>query len=226
MKKGLACTGATAALLVATLGSCGETDVVGRVAKTSFDALLDASSDRVSPVEGGWTLASPEGDEFRLSADFSTPRGDAEFSFDLAPFLAAGLNPAALAGGPGVSYSAEGDKLLLRFELGSDASPGGQPASMVDLFARLVKDHRNLIGYHEKLDHFGVKLGGGNTLEWAKDAGKNAADLVFVLNPGPFAAAGADLSKIEGWTFAPVEMKDDSGRKIFVDKLLKPFDLR
>ncbi len=55
---------------------------------------------------------------------------------------------------------------------------------------------------------------------------KNDKDIVWVLNPEPFIAAGVDPAKIKGWAFAKVETKDDAGKTVFVDKLLKPFDLK
>jgi hypothetical protein len=62
--------------------------------------------------------------------------------------------------------------------------------------------------------------------EWAKDMGTNDKDMVFVLNPEPFIAAGVDPGKIAGWAFAKVTVDDENGKPIEVDKILKPFDLR
>jgi F420-0:gamma-glutamyl ligase len=61
--------------------------------------------------------------------------------------------------------------------------------------------------------------------EWAKDMTTNDKDIVFVLNPEVFINAGVDASNVEGWVFAKVETMDESGKKIEVDKFLKPFDL-
>ena len=61
------------------------------------------------------------------------------------------------------------------------------------------------------MDHFGVKLGGGNMFEWAKDLEINVTtkqaqdkDIVFVLSPEPLIAAGVDPQKVEGWLYSPV----------------------
>ena len=53
----------------------------------------------------------------------------------------------------------------------------------------------------------------------------NDKDIVFVLNPEPFIAAGTDPNRIEGWLFTKVTVDDKNGRPVLVDKLLKPFDL-
>jgi hypothetical protein len=71
-----------------------------------------------------------------------------------------------------------------------------------------------------------VNLGGGNLFEWAKDMGTNDKDIVFVLNPEPFIAAGVDPGKIRGWDFAKVTVDDANGKPVQVDKILKPFDLQ
>ena len=75
------------------------------------------------------------------------------------------------------------------------------------------------------LDHYGIDLSGGNKFEWAKDTGKNDKDIVFVVDPQILIDAGVSPEKIEGWTYATVEMLDDRGKKIEVQKFLKAFDL-
>lgn len=221
------------------LAGCGSTDVVGKYANVSFDALVKAlpAYPAYSQEDGAWVLKSPGGDEVGISSDFSRngamgggmadmDKPDAEFSFDATPFLAAGLDLAKLPKADGLKYELEDGRFMLHFELGADAFPPEAAKSIEASLAQVVKTQRARIGYHEKLDHYGIKLGGGNMLEWAKDLGKNDKDLVFVLAPEPFIAAGLDPAKIEGWAFAQVETKDDSGKTVFVDKLLKPYDLK
>jgi hypothetical protein len=229
----IAAAGAAVALSLAFSG-CGATDVVGRVANTSFRAVVEASGGRVAPSEEGaaWALASPEGDRLLVSSDFSksspatgSATSDIGFEFDAGPFLTAGFDIDKLPPVEGIRYELQGGKLTLHFELGGEAFVPEAKKSMEAAFAEIVRTQRTRIGYHEQLDHYGIKLGDGNMFEWAKDLQKNDKDIVWVLNPGPFIAAGADPSKIQGWVFAKVEMKDDAGKTILVDKLLKPFDL-
>ena len=218
--------------------SCGATDVVAKVANTSFKAVADASGNRVawSAEDGAWSLSSPAGDKVLFAADFSRNGGsggsadmdkpDVEFSFDAAPFIAAGLSVEKLPQTEGIMYEIEDGRFMLHFELGGAAFDPTAAKSLEATFAQIVKTQRDRIGYHEKLDHYGIKLGNGNMFEWAKDLAKNDKDIVWVLNPEPFIAAGVDPTKIDGWAFAKVETKDDAGKTVFVDKLLKPFDLR
>jgi len=151
---------------------------------------------------------------------------DVEFTFDAAPFIAAGLDVAKLPMVDGIKYQIEDGRFMLHFELGNDAFAADAAKSFDATFAEIVRTQRSRIGYHEKLDHYGISLGDGNMFEWAKDMSKNDKDIVWVLNPAPFIAAGVDPAKIEGWVFAKVETKDDKGKTIFVDKLLKPFNIQ
>jgi copper chaperone CopZ len=91
---------------------------------------------------------------------------------------------------------------------------------------RAIKEAVTGIGYHGALDHYGVSLGDGNLFEWAKDMSANDKDIVFVLNPAPFIAAGVDPNKVDGWAFAKVTVDDENDKPIEVDKLLKPFNLK
>ena len=223
--------------LAVTLAGCGATDVVAKVANTSFKAIADAAGSRVQWVEedAAWALASSSGDEILFSSDFARnsiaggmadmDKPDIEFEFDAVPFLAAGLDIEKLPAVEGIKYELEDNTFMLHFELGSDAFAAGAKTSLEATFAEVVRTQRSRIGYHEKLDHYGIALGNGNMFEWAKDMAKNDKDIVWVLNPEPFIAAGVDPAKIQGWVFAKVEMKNDKNETVFVDKLLKPFNL-
>lgn len=236
MHKGLFVIGAVA--LATAFAGCGATDIVAKFANASFASVIAASGDRVawSDEDSSWGLSSPGGDRVLFSPDFSRngttdgmsdmDKPDIEFIFDAAPFIEAGLDIAKLPRPDGVQYEIEDGRFMLHFELGSGKFADGAQKSLEATFAEIVRTERSRIGYHEKLDHYGIKLGDGNMLEWAKDMAKNDKDLVFVLNPAPFIAAGVDPAKIRGWIFAKVETRDDAGKTVFVDKLLKPFDLQ
>ena len=228
---------AAVALALGAVG-CSSTDVVAKVANSSFKAVADASSGRVtwSGEDQSWVLASPAGDEVSFASDFSRnnqvgaaadmDKPDVEFSFDAAPFIAAGLDIAKLPKVAGIKYELDMGRFMYHFELGSDRFSPDARKSLEATFAEIVRTERARIGYHEKLDHYGIKLGGGNMLEWAKDMSKNDKDLVFVLDPAPFIVAGVDPAKIQGWLFAKVETKDDAGKAVTVDKLLRPYNLQ
>jgi hypothetical protein len=231
--------GASVLAIALAASGCANTDVVGKFATTSFKAVLDASKDALSfsNEDESWALRSSAGDEVLFSANFARnapgaggmadmDKPDVEFTFDAAPFIAAGLDVAKLPAVGGIKYEIEDGRFMLHFELGNDAFPAEAAKSFEAAFAEIVRTQRARIGYHEKLDHYGIGLGGGNMFEWAKDLSKNDKDIVWVLNPAPFIAAGVDPAKIEGWVFAKVETKDEKGKTIFIDKLLKPFDVK
>ncbi|MZQ99135.1 MAG: hypothetical protein GT601_15830, partial [Acidaminobacter sp.] len=45
-------------------------------------------------------------------------------------------------------------------------------------------------------------------------------DLVFVLNPEPLIQAGVDPAKLETWVFGEVEVMDEAGKAVMVEKFL------
>lgn len=236
-KAGFSLFGAGMVFLVVGTGiglvSCAETDVVGQVAATSFDAVVIKLADKVakSEMDPAWQITSPAGDLFLIAQDFSRPNEDGEspdfeVDFDSKPFVDAGLDVTKLPMSEAVGYKVEEGRFLIRFEWGDaplNAATGGKDITAT--FRQVLATYRDKIGYHEKLDHYGFALGDGNMVEWAKDMTTNDKDLVFVLNPEPLIKAGLDPNKVEGWAFAKVEVKDANGKAELVDKLLKPFNL-
>lgn len=211
-------------LIIFTLSACQSVDVVGKVASTSFETVLNAIPDKIKAEDAanGWALTSPTGERFIWSKDFSSEgKPDALLEFDAKPFIDAGLDTAKLPKG-----MVNGNKITIQAEFGQDKFTYQGEPKPIDSFKQLVKTHRDVIGYHEVLDHYGVALGNGNMFEWAKDMSKNDKDIVFVLNPKPFIDAGVTPDKVQGWAFAKVEVKDKNGKPEQVDKFLKPFDLK
>lgn len=217
----------TALLLVTivSLSACKQSDVVGKVAKTSFETVLKTIPDQVKSDEmnGGWSLSAPDNSaRFIWSKDYSkSPIHDVMLEFDAAPFIAAGLDVSKLP--EGIAFE---DKIMVGTKLGNDELKYSGEATPFSSFEQIVKLYRKSIGYHEVLDHYGVDLSGGNKFEWAKDMSTNDKDIVFVLNPEMFIEAGVNPDQVEGWVYASVEMKDDSGKTIEMKKFLKPFDLK
>ena len=204
------------------LASCTQLDVVGKTAVTSFASVLEVAEVKADEINGGWSLNAPDqAARFIWSRDFSVSAPhDVMVEADAQPFIAAGLDPAKLPEGMLVD-----GMIMVGQSLGDKVFPKEAQENGSASFAQLVTLRRDTIGYHEKLDHYGVDLGGGNKFEWAKDMGKNDKDIVFILDPAVLIAAGVDPAKVEGWVFAKVEMKDDAGKAIEVDKFLKPFNL-
>lgn len=205
------------------LTACGKLDVIGDQSEKSFDAVLTAMKAKVTADDsfGGWSITSPDNEaRFLWSKDFSKTTTDAYLEVDVQPFIDAGLDVSKLPEGMVVD-----NKIIVGTELGDENITYVGEASPLDSYKKLVKHYRDNISYHAALDHYGVKLGNGNMFEWAKDMKTNDKDIVFVLNPQPFIDAGVDPAALESWIFAKVETMDDNGKKIQVDKFLKPFDL-
>jgi hypothetical protein len=219
---------ALSVLLTFAVSACSglarQLDVVGRESVASFDALLKAAPENVAAddMNGGWSFAAPDGTaKFIWSRDYSkSPLHDVMLELDAQPFLDAGLNVNALP--ENVEYY--DGKLTVGTKLGDDELEYISEATPLSSYEHLVEIYRGVIGYHAALDHYGVSLGGGNLFEWAKDTGANDKDVVFVLEPELWIAAGTDPNNIDGWVFAKVTV-DVDGKPAEVDKILKAFDL-
>lgn len=199
------------ATLLFSLTACAQTDVVAKTAVSSFSSILDLESDQVVTEESGYALQSPSGlESFHLGENIA-------ISFKLEPFVNAGLDIDLLPD----YIETDGETLSIKMKNEKYAEEN----TAKDVFEEFVENNRDAIGYHAALDHYGVSLGNGNMFEWAKNTETNDKDIVFVLNPQPFIDAGVDVNKVEGWAFAKVEVMED-GKKVEVDKLLKPFDLQ
>lgn len=225
MRKKLLALTAVAMVSVFTLTACQQTDVVGNVSKSSFEALVtqEAGNVAVDEQNNSWALTSPGGERFLWSKDLAgTP--DAAIEFDATPFINAGLDAAKLPTEI-YSYDQATNKIKIAAELGSPKNAAKADAKASEAFNELVATNREAIGYHAKLDHYGVALGNGNMFEWAKDLKTNDKDIVFVLNPQPFIDAGVDTTKLTDWVFTKVPVMDENNKEIEVEKFLKPYEL-
>lgn len=217
-------TGALA-LTTALISGCTQLDVVGQTAVTSFTGLINAMPGKVTSTEDNlyWKVQSPAANAFVLSKSSDATETDAAMIIDVKPFLNAGLNVSQLP--KEYIFDASSETLTIGANLGKEPYKLKIDAPITDVFGKLVKSYRDSIGYHEILDHYGIALGGGNMIEWAKDLSSNDKDLVFVLNPEPFIQAGTDPSKITEWIFTKVDIIED-GKTKSVDKFLMPFQIQ
>ncbi|MDR0376337.1 MAG: hypothetical protein LBH70_00925, partial [Spirochaetaceae bacterium] len=171
----------------------------------------------------GWSLTAPDGGvRFIWSRNYAeSPRYDVLLEFAAAPFISAGLDPGRLPG----NFTFSKGMIMTGTKLGAEQPRYPDEATPLASYEQIVKLKRDHIGYHMAMDHFGVNLGGGNLFEWAKDMAANDKDIVFVLNPDPFIAAGTDPARVEGWVFTTIAVDDENGKPVQAAKLLKPFDL-
>jgi hypothetical protein len=220
-----------------------ELDVISKGSVKSFAAVLDTMSgagnvDDDASNTGWWIQAPDKTVNFiwgELSSESVPQAYNARLKIDAKPFLDAGLDTSKLPSN--IEYHQNDyyeDTLIIGLHLGDyGTTTENQSEEMSDekavyaplsSYEDIVRNYPEVIGYHAAMAHFGVSLGDGNMFEWAKDISANDKDIVFVLNPEPFIAAGVDVSNVEGWVFGKVPMNMD-GKMVEVDKLLKPFNL-
>jgi len=210
-------------LALVSLTACSQTDVIAKYGVSSFSEVIGVSNVSKDEILKGWSVNAPDGSaRFIFSSDFkSSAPHDVMMETDAQPFIDAGLDVTKLPAGMYV----EG-KIMVGQSLGEQEFSSTVQKTAQDSFKQIVKLSRNTLGYHEALEHYGIDLGEGNKFEWAKDLSSNDKDIVFVLDPKIFISAGADVTNINGWVFAKVEVMDTNGKKVEVEKLLKPFNLK
>jgi len=207
--------------------ACSKLDVVGNDSIRAFNDLLQSAPQLVSEDKenNGWAIIAPDNSvRFSWSKNFAeSPTYDVMLIFSAAPFIIAGLDPSKL---PDHFIFLNGMIIAVGTKLGNEKLSYNGEAAPLASYEQIVKLKRSAIGYHGQMDHYGINLGNGNMFEWAKNITTNDKDMVFVLDPAPFIAAGTDPAKIEGWTFAKVTVDDANGKPVEVDKILRPFNLR
>ena len=213
-------------LLAATVifaGCTSQLDVVADKSISSFESVINELPIEADSEDSSWILTAPDNSaKFLWSKDFSsTTDYDVKLELNSQPFINAGLDISKLPEG-----AINGDKIILGTDLSDEKLTYNGEATPLDSYKKIVEKSRDSIGYHAALDHYGIDLENGNMFEWAKDISTNDKDIVFVLNPQMFIDAGVNPQEVEGWVFAKVETMDKDGKKIEVDKFLKPFDLK
>jgi len=213
--------------IILTLTACSKADVVAIDSTRAFGDLLNALGSQGLLRDNGdnWSIMSPVGEtRFMFSKNKQALAEQyALMEVNLTPFIAAGLDPEQL---PTDIFTIEDNLMILGFASQIKKATNKEDTNPLDSYSHILNLNRGRIGYHKQLDHYGIDLGNGNLVEWAKDMTTNDKDLVFVLDPIPFINAGVDVYNIEGWTFGKVIVDDENLQPVEKDKLLKPANLQ
>lgn len=205
------------ALVFTILAGCSGTDVVLKYSPDSFKTMVEKYPSLVidnTKTNHYYELTVDGETTLKISHDYVlTGSDDIMIETPLKPFADAGLDESKL----GTGYKVSDTMLSLTADYGNGT---GMKDSMTDSLFDSAKSDRSVLTYHQKLDHYGIKLTAGK-FEWAKDAGANDKDIVFVIKAQPMQEMGVDVNHISGWTFATVEENDGSN----VDVLLKAYNL-
>ncbi|MDP4110471.1 MAG: hypothetical protein Q8878_10640 [Bacillota bacterium] len=216
MKKIIAAA-AVLTLITAFLAGCSGTDVVLKYSPESFKNIVGKYPSLVTDNtldDHYYYLTVDKETTLKISHDYElTGADDIVLKTPLKPFTDAGLDVSKLGSG----YKVSDDMLLLTADYGNGT---GMKDTVADSLFESVRKDRSVLTYHQKLDHYGIKLTAGK-FEWAKDYTKNDKDIVFVIRAKPLKDLGVKVENIRGWTFTTVQDTDGSN----VDVLLKAYDL-
>lgn len=179
-----------------------------------------------------WGFELPTGEKFEWSKDMSANVADFAMVMLADPLVAAGLDIDKLDKNEWLYEPAGKDdmgvdlpnRLIKPYNVSDkkQASSGSE-----DAMRRLLKEDPNIIKYHEDQEHFGLKLGDGNEVQWTEKLGLNNADMIFVLKAEPLVKAGLDVTKLDGsgWVFKEAS-DDDMGNGPNPDQIVKVYDIK
>jgi hypothetical protein len=205
------------ALVFTILAACSGTDVVLKYSPKSFQTIVTSYPNLVTDntkTDHYYNLTVDGETTLKISHDYSlTGSDDIMIETPLKPFTDAGLDISKL----GTGYKVTGDMLYLTTDYGTGT---GMKDTITDSLFESVTSDRSVLTYHQKLDHYGIKLTAGK-FEWAKDVSTNDKDIVFVIKAQPLKDLGVDVNNISGWSFTTVQDNDGSN----VDVLLKAYNL-
>lgn len=179
-----------------------------------------------------WGYKLPTGEKFEWSKDMSANKADFAMVMLADPLIKAGLDVNRLDKNEWIYEPAGKDdkgqdlpnRLIRPFNVSDkkEASNGSE-----DSMRRLLKVDTNIVKYHKTQQHYGLKLGDGNEVQWTEKLGINDADMIFVLKAEPLVKAGLDINKLQGsgWVFKEAS-KDDMGMGANPDQIVKIFDIK
>lgn len=236
MKKKIVTLLVSTAILVAFTG-CSRPITGNKEADNALDAfnkIVKAYPDQKGFHEAlkHWGFELPTGEKFEWSKDMSANKADFAMVMLADPLVKAGLDIKKLDKNEWLYEPAAKDdkgndlpnRLIKPYNVSDkkQASNGSE-----DSMRRLLKADNDLVKYHKDEQHFGLKLGDGNEVQWTEKLGVNNADMIFVLKADPLVKAGLDVNMLEGstWVFQEAN-NDDSGMGKTPDQIVKIYDIK
>ncbi|EQB86150.1 hypothetical protein J2Z44_002694 [Clostridium punense] len=178
-----------------------------------------------------WGFKLPTGEKFEWSKDTSANKADYAMVMLADPLIKAGLDVNKLDKNEWLfepAGRAEGEDLPNRLIKPYNVSDKKQDSNgSEDAMRRLFKADSDIVKYHKDLQHYRLKLGEGNEVQWTEELGLNDADMIFVLKAEPLVKAGLDVNKLEGtgWMFKAAG-KDDMGMGENPDQIIQVYDIK
>ena len=106
-----------------------------------------------------------------------------------------------------------------RSDTGTKESDGALKA-----FNAIVKANPKSKGFHNALEHWGLKLSTNDKFEWTKDSSANKIDFAMIIAVDPLIKAGLDVTKLDSnkWVYKPAEV--EAGVKL-PNRLVFPYNV-
>lgn len=188
-------------------------------AQAAMDSILTQFSPSVGYHEAmsHWGILAPGGEKLEWTSDTAANAADFAVVIPAQELIDAGVDPVKLVAAGWLYNEAMSEPhptpavLIQPFDLDAkSAGPDANGDSASKAFARILNRFEDRLGFHEEMEHYGIKLTtGGAKIEWTQDVEMGDADLAFVLEAAPIIAAGGDPAVLEatGWMY--VEASSD-----------------
>jgi len=187
-----------------------EIDAQLKDATESFDLIVSNNVENTIYHNEGehFGLLLKDGDKLEWSADTSISQKDILFSFNVAPFITAGLDPSQLSGDV-FEYIEATDTAGGMLEYSYDAgSVKKQNSDSIDAFNNLLAQMPDQL---EALNQDGyiLNIGNGFQVHWNGEQRENK-DIALIINADELIAAGLVVDKLDGWKLLTNNADDDN----------------
>ena len=212
-------------ILFLTLASCQGLDVIGNDSISAFEEMLNYYENNISYNSNYNTfeLVSPDNSTILgWCADYSVGyQNGLIISVDASVFLKAGLNESKLPD----NIIIDDDRLIFGVNYNFVQISSTELQMPLQAYKLILGENRYNLSFHSMGDHFSLKVGEGNSFEWAKDMLSNESDIVFMLDPQILTNADADITKIQGWELRTISVHSRM-TMIQTEKLVKSFNIK
>ena len=233
--------------LVLLLGACApKEEDRGQAlvsARAALGQILNAYPNFTSfGAENNYLLfEAPSGVKMVFSRDFSLNEGDPankaqnmdiSLSFFSDEFVAAGTDLNKLCAPTSEDFRVGGDnfpEIVVSWELGADSfkksdNAAGPIEALLTVFDEIARSQPERFIVDTKRGLYGIDLGRGDSIMWAKRPDKTKKDFIFSFDAAPYLAAGTDLSKLYNFSVFIQRLKKPDGGVVEIKKLERAGD--
>jgi len=230
------------AFLALTLGACAakQEDRSSAIssARAALAEILNAIPNFTTfGTDNNYVLFSaPSNIDLEFACDFAFNESDPSYksqvkdfslSFFSDEYVEAGLDLDKLCNPQNEDFRIGGEsfpKIVVSWELGSNSLKKSNPEAgpieaLLTVFDEILRSQPERFLTDTDRGLYGIDLGRGDSILWAKQPSKTKTDFIVSLDPAPFIAAGAKVEKLINFSLVRSKIKNSEGKVVEVQKL-------